>query len=176
MTLLPSYSPPPPVNRMCRTKASVSAAYAHRLPRSLIEQSQRRGLKKVTESTAGIIPGDRGMVEGSWFLPPRHNAQALRKAYLTSSSDRSRVRLSHTKHGVERRGAIRNRARAESGPRDVSTREPTQLPRGFWLLLRRPERSRVIRRAHPAKRPDPLADGARKEGTAAGSERTWQSS
>jgi hypothetical protein len=40
------------------------------------EQSQRRDLKDVTESTAGIIPGDRGMVGGSWCHPPLQTATA----------------------------------------------------------------------------------------------------
>jgi len=33
--------------------------------------------------------------------------------------------------GAERRGAIRNRVRAESGTREVSNCVPTQLPRGY---------------------------------------------
>jgi len=53
---------------------------------------------------------------------------------------------------------------------------PTQLPRGLWLLLRRPERSSVFRRADPAKRPQAAQpQGARKEDEAAGSERARQS-
>jgi hypothetical protein len=33
-------------------------------------------LKNVTESTAGIIPGDRGKVGGSWCRPPLQTALA----------------------------------------------------------------------------------------------------
>lgn len=116
------------MKKLLRTKTSFFPEAFHCLTRSLKEQSKRRGLKYATESTAGIIPGDRGMVDGSWFRPPLHSAQAVRKAHLTSSSDRSRVRLSFTKKGVERQGVMRNHARAESGPRDVSTRAPTQSP------------------------------------------------
>jgi len=39
--------------------------------------SQRRGLKNTAESTAGIIPGDRGKDDGSWFRRPLHIAQAV---------------------------------------------------------------------------------------------------
>jgi hypothetical protein len=39
--------------------------------------------------------------------------------------------FSRTK-GTVRPGAIRNRVRAESGPREVSTRAPTQLP---WRVM-----------------------------------------
>jgi len=44
--------------------------------------------------------------------------------------------------GAERLDAIRNRARTESGAREVSNRAPTQLPRGLWLLLRKIKLSR----------------------------------
>lgn len=116
---------------MGRTKASVFPSAVHRLPRSLIEQPPRRGLKNTAESTAGIIPGNRGKENGSGFRRPLHSAQAVWPACLTRSSDRSRVQLGSTKSGVERRGVIRNHARAELGPRDVSTRAPTQCPKGF---------------------------------------------
>jgi hypothetical protein len=55
--------------------------------------------------------------------------------------------------GTERQGAIRNRvepSQAHGGFRPVRRRS---YPRGFRLLLRRPERSRGFRRANPAKRP-----------------------
>jgi hypothetical protein len=44
--------------------------------RKAVEQSQRSGLKDVAESTAGIIPGDRGMAGGSWCRPPLQTALA----------------------------------------------------------------------------------------------------
>jgi len=81
-----------------------------------------------------------------------------------------------TNSGTERRVAIRNRGRAESGQRGVSTRGPTQLPRGLRLLLRRPERANGSRRDHPAKRPGFSGSGARKGDAVAGSERAGQSS
>jgi hypothetical protein len=43
----------------------------------LIEQSQFGGLKYIAESTAGIIPGDRGKVGGSWCRRPLPKAEAL---------------------------------------------------------------------------------------------------
>jgi hypothetical protein len=55
--------------------------------------------------------------------------------------------------GTEPRGAIRNRAersQAHGAFRPVRRRS---YPRGFWLLLRRPERSHGTRRANPARRP-----------------------
>jgi hypothetical protein len=71
---------------------------------------------------------------------------------ITSSSGRCHDRPGTMNSGAERRGAIRNRVRAESGPQEVSTCAPTQLPRGLWLLLRRPERSRVSRRDNPRQK------------------------
>src|SRR5262245_61804323 len=68
----------------------------------------------------------------------------------------------------------RSRVRIDSDPRDVSNRGSTQLPRGLWLLLRRPARSRIVRRDHPPKGPV-LKDRARKDDAAAGSERARQS-
>ena len=53
-----------------RTKASNLAPPRHCPTRSLIEQSQRGGLKQADASTAGIIPGDRGKAGGSWCRPP----------------------------------------------------------------------------------------------------------
>ncbi len=61
---------------MCRRKAFVSGGAAHGLARSLIEQSQRGGPEMVAESTAGIIPGDRGKVGGNWCRLPLTAAQA----------------------------------------------------------------------------------------------------
>ncbi len=126
--LCPSYSPVFAVNKLVRTKASNFAPDPHCLPRSLIEQSKRSGLKNVAESTTGIIPGDRGMVGGSWCCQPLQAAKAdarhISPVPLTGVvSGQSTYEL-----GTERQGVIRNRARAESGPRDVSIRAPTQLP------------------------------------------------
>ena len=116
------------MKKLCRTKPFVSPGTFHSLDCSLIEQSKRSGLKGATESTAGIIPGDRGMVGDNWCRPPLRMAEAAREAYITSSSGRSRVRSVHPR---KRSGAARRDQkprRAESGPRDVSTRAPTQLP------------------------------------------------
>jgi hypothetical protein len=98
----------------------------------------------------------------------------LQQAYITSSSA-GFVTGCNTNSGAERLVAIRNRGRAESGLREVSTRWPTQLPRGLRLLLCRPERSRASRRDNPAKRPGFQRSGVRKGNAAAGSERAWQS-
>jgi len=84
--------------------------------------------------------------------PPSPRKRA-RQADITSSSGRCHDRSRFMKSGAERRGVIRNHARAESCWREVSTRQLTQLPRGLRLLLRRPERSRDFRRDDPAKRP-----------------------
>ncbi len=173
--MFPSYSPIRPVQKLCRTTAFQPRGHAHVHPRSLIEQSQRGGLKRLIASTAGILPGDRGKVGGSWCHPPLPPRQRGRQADITSSSGRCRDRSVQHESGAVRPGAMRNRVQAESGPREVSTRGLTQLPRGLWLLLRGPERSRASRRATPAKRPGSERDGARKGGVAARSERAWQS-
>jgi hypothetical protein len=86
---------------------------------------------------------------------PSKRVKPVSNGNITSSSGRCHDRSSDMNSGAERLGAIRNRARVESGAREVSNRAPTQLPRGLWLLLRRPERSRVSRRDDPAKRPEP---------------------
>ena len=52
--------------------------------------------EKPVESTTEIIPGDRGMVSGSWCRFPLQIAQAIRQADITSSSGRSRVRSVYT--------------------------------------------------------------------------------
>jgi hypothetical protein len=128
------------------------------------------------ESTTGIIPGDRGKDGGSWCRHPLlFRASGTRQAQSPVPLAGVMTGQSHDK-GAERLGAIRNRPRAESGGRNVSIRPPTQLPRGFRLLLRRPERSRVSRRDDPAKRPRAeKTDGARKGGAAARRERARQS-
>lgn len=71
-----------------------------------------RRYEKSGVSTAGMIPGDRGMGRNSWCcVSPAKPADktARGQAYITSSSGRSRVRPVH-ESGTERRGAIRNRA------------------------------------------------------------------
>jgi hypothetical protein len=132
--------------------------------------------EKPDASTTGIIPGDRGKVGGSWCRFPLQTASAEWQADITNSSDRSRVRFrSHTNQelsGEARLETAREPSQAHGAFRPVRRRS---YPRGFRLLLRRPKRSRVFRRAHPAKRPRSLASGARKEDVTAGSERTWQS-
>ena len=130
-------------------------------PRSLIEQSQRGGLKNVVASTAGIIPGDRGKAGGSWCHLPLQTASVVWQADITSSSGRSRVRSVFTNQelsGEARLETAREPSQAHGGFRPVSRRS---YPRGFRLLLRRPERSRIVRRANPAKRPHSFARAGR---------------
>jgi hypothetical protein len=70
------------------------------------------GRKQTAESTAGMIPGNRGMGRSNWCrVSPDGGADktADRRAYITSSSGRSRVRLVH-ESGTVRRGVIRNHA------------------------------------------------------------------
>ena len=141
------------MKNLCRTKAFVRRSHLHRLRCSLIEQSKRGGLKNVAESTAGIIPGDRGKVGDNWCRPPLQAVKAVERhispvplAGVVSGQSTHEV-------GTERQGAIRNRvepSQAHGAFRPVRRRS---YPRGFWLLLRRPERSRGSRRANPAKRP-----------------------
>lgn len=106
----------------------VSPQGAHCLTCSLIEQSKRSGLKGATESTAGMIPGDRGMVGDNWCRPPLRMAKAAREAYVTSSSGRSRVRSVHAR--IRNCAARRDQKPrpAESDPREVSNRGSTQSP------------------------------------------------
>ena len=142
---------------------------------SLIEQSQCSGLKRFAASTTGIIPGNRGKAGDSWCHPPLPRGNACGRQISPAPLAGFVTGPVQHESGAERRGAMRNRVRAESGPQDVSTCGLTQLPRGLWLLLRGPERSRASRRATPAKRPGSERDGARKGGVAARSERAWQS-
>src|SRR5471032_774423 len=69
----------------------------------------------IAESTAGIIPGDRGKGDGSWCRLPLQTALAVGQAYLTSSSGRSRVRS-----GKSRISELSGEARLETA------REPSQ--------------------------------------------------
>lgn len=161
MTLFASCSPIFAVKKLGKTLPFICLRMTHTRSRSLIEQPPRNRLKWHVESTAGIIPGDRGKVGGSWCPRPLSQPFRLRQACLTSSSTRCRDRW-YTKSGAERPGAIRNRVRAESDRRGVSTRRLTQLPGGLRLLLRRPERNRGSRRGTPAQGRLPLEAGAQR--------------
>ena len=139
--------------KVVKNKGFISAAAPARLSPFLDRTVAARRPEKPAECTTEIIPGDRGMVGDSWCRPPLRSAQAGRQADITSSSGRSRVRSVHTNQELS------GKARSETAP------EPSQAhrtfrpvrrrsyPRGYWLLLRRPERSHVSRRANPAKRP-----------------------
>ena len=144
------------MKKLLRTKASNFARDPHCRPRSLIEQSQRGGLKQVDASTAGIIPGDRGKVGGSWFRSPLQKAKADERHI--SPVPLAGVVSGQSTHelGTERQGAIRNRVRAESGPRAVSTRAPTQLPQRVLVATAQTRTQSRCRRANPAKRPGSL--------------------
>jgi hypothetical protein len=121
-----------------------------------------RAREKPFESTAEIIPGDRGKVDGNWCRQPLRNpAQATPPGKYHQFLWPESCPVSIHEPGTVRRGAIRNRIQAESGPQRVSICAPTQLPQRVWLLLRRPERRCVSRRAHPAKRPRSLARAGR---------------
>ena len=146
-----------------RTKASNFAHPSYCLPCSLIEQSKRSGLKDVAESTAGIIPGDRGKAGDNWCRPPLHAAKADER-HISPVPLAGVVSGQFThESGTEPQGAIRNRverSQAHGAFRPVRRRS---YPRGFWLLLRRPERSRGFRRDDPAKRPSsPHEPGAQR--------------
>ena len=141
------------VQKLCITTAFQNRTSCHVLPRSLIEQSKRSGLKNVAESTAGIIPGDRGMDGDSWCCPPLQAAQAV--ARHISPVPLAGVVSGQFTHesGTERLGAIRNRVEPSQAHGRFRPVRRHSYPRGFRLLLCRPERSRGSRRAHPAKRP-----------------------
>ena len=88
-----------------------------------------RRYEKPAASTTGIIPGDRGMVGGSWCCRPLQcrvsgAGRQISPAPLAGVVSGQFIHES----GAERQGVIRNRVQAESGPRAVSTRAPTQLP------------------------------------------------
>src|SRR6187549_1963994 len=55
--------------------------------------------------------------------------------------------------GTELQGAIRNRVKQSQVHRKFRPVNRRRYPRGFWLLLRRPERTHGSRRDDPAKRP-----------------------
>ena len=141
---------------MCRRKALVTRNHLHCTSCSLIEQSKRSGLKDVAESTAGIIPGDRGMDGDSWCRPPLQAAQAV--ARHISPVPLAGVVSGQFTHesGTVRQGAIRNRAEPSQAHGTFRPVRRRSYPRGLWLLLRRPERSHDSRRDHPARRPGSL--------------------
>ncbi|MEN9662704.1 MAG: hypothetical protein RL324_1653 [Verrucomicrobiota bacterium] len=116
------------VKKLCSTNPSPLRPGGHGLDCSLIEQSKRGGLKRFAESTAGIIPGDRGKVGGSWCHPPlriRVSGLAAGKSHQFLWSESCPAGFHES--GAERLGAIRNRVRAESGPQEVSTCVPTYV-------------------------------------------------
>jgi hypothetical protein len=165
------------VKKLLRTKASNFAPEPHCRRCSLIEQSKRSGLKDVAESTAGIIPGDRGKVGGSWCRPPLQHRVSGDGRQISPAPLAGVVSGQFTHEtGAERQGAIRNRARAESGPRGVSTRAPTQLPQRV-LVATAQTRTQSRFPAGPPRQKAPVvrATRARKGSTAARSERAWQS-
>ncbi len=112
--------------------------------------------EKTFESAAGIIPGDRGKVGDSWCRPPLQGCASSNGRQISPAPlIRSRVRSVHTNQelsGERRSETAREPSQAHGTFRPVRRRS---YPRGFWLLLRRPERSRDSRRDDPARRPSP---------------------
>lgn len=129
--------------------------------RSLIEQSQCNGLKNAVESTTGIFPGNRGMDGGNWCRPPlgatrvapRHISPVPLAGVVSGQSTHE--------SGTVRRGVIRNHAQPSQVRGKFRTADSRSHPRGYRLLLRRPERQRLTRRDHPARRPCPHAGKGR---------------
>ena len=162
--------------KVVKNNAFQSSLLAPRFRLFLDRTVAARRPEKPAESTTEIIPGDRGMAGGSWCRPPLQIAQAIRQADITSSSGRSRVRSVHTNQELS--GKVRLETASEPSQARGKFRpvRRTQLPRGYWLLLRRPERRRVFRWADPTKRPSRSHEWARKGDRTAGSERAWQSS
>ena len=78
--------------------------------------------EKPVESTTEIIPGDRGMVSGSWCRFPLLSCESDSVGRYHQLLWPESCPVSSHEIGAERQGMIRNHARAESGPRDVSTR------------------------------------------------------
>jgi hypothetical protein len=146
-----------------------------RLPSFLDRTVAVRRPEKPAVSTTGIIPGDRGKAGGCWCHPPLLRASG-RQAHITSSSDPESCPVSSHEPGAERRAAIRNRTRAESGTQEVSTCGPTQLPQRV-LVATAQTRTHSRFPAGPPRQKAPLArtSRARNGSTSAGSERTWQS-
>jgi hypothetical protein len=113
-------------------------------------------------------PGRPG--KGWWQLVPLSppGGESRREAYITSSSGRNRIRSVSYEPGTERPGVIRNRARAESGPRNVSVRAPTQLPQRVLVAT---AQTRTLSR-FPAGRPRQKAQPAARVGYA--TESRWR--
>jgi hypothetical protein len=97
-----------------------------------------------------------------------------RKAYITSSSGRSRVRSAHERKNCEARRDQKPRP-AKSGVREVSTRASTQLPGGNGCYC---GDQNVVRLSGSSPLPKgPFqANVTRKDDRTTGSERTRQSS
>ena len=81
---------------------------------------------RTTANVAGVLAGRAAGVK----LDDVGRQQAARAAERLAVVPLVGVVSDQSTHetGTEPRGAIRNRVRVESGPRDVSTRAPTQLP------------------------------------------------
>ena len=133
--------------------------------------------EKPAESTTGIIPGDRGKVGGSWCRRPLHCrvsgdgrqispaplAGVVSGQFITNQELSGQARLETASKPSQVHGPFRPVRRHS-------------YPRGLWLLLCRPERSRVSRRDNPRQKARfAHASRARKGDTAAGSERARQS-
>ncbi len=165
------------VKKLCSTKPSHLHRGGHGLSRSLIEQSQRGSLKRFAESTAGIIPGDRGKVGGSWCHPPlriRVSGLAAGKSHQFLWSESCPAGFHES--GAERLGAIRNRVRAESGPQEVSTCVPTYVTQRVMVATTNDQNAVTFPGGvHTCQKAPSLPDGARNGNGTARSERAWQS-
>ena len=141
------------------------------MPCSLIEQSRCSGLKNAAESTTGILPGNRGKEGGNWCRPPLDAARAApRHMSPVPLAGVVSGQFTH-ESGTVRRGVIRNHAQPSQVRGKFRTADPRSHPRGYRLLLRRPERQSLSRRDDPAKRPAPqTGTGAQRRGY--GGERT----
>jgi RNase P/RNase MRP subunit POP5 len=106
-----------------------------RIQKSLVIPSRAEALYKIVETAdghpRGIIPGNRGTESRSWFGFPLRTMRKRRGGRQLSPAPLGGVAtVRKCESGAARRGAIRNRARAESGATEVSTVAPRQLPRG----------------------------------------------
>jgi superfamily II DNA/RNA helicase len=120
---------------------------------------------------ATVVIDEADQMADMGFLP------AVRRIVEQTRSDRQVLLFSATLDGPVAKLVAdfqRNPARHEVGPKgpDVHAAQRRSYPRGFWLLLRRPERNRDSRRDDPAKRPGSSTSRARKGVTTAGRERT----
>jgi hypothetical protein len=98
-------------------------------------------MKNLSHNPCGIRPGNRGKRGRSWFgsslrAMACHRAKGICHQFLWPESCPAGV----TKSGTARRGAIRNRGRAQSGPGNVSVPVPMQSPRGYPVATARPAR------------------------------------